>query len=338
MGEPYNGDDGRQTTDGRGSVVGRPSSIVSAPILTVTPNTALDRTVMVPRLTLNRTVRISDRLISASGKGVDVSRVLHELGVDTLATGFVAGETGQQLQTLLMADGVPHAFVEAGGETRLNIVVIGAEEHSHTTLADDALVVSATHVQQLVQLVQNTLGETACMVLGGSLPKGVSSDLYAQLIHMAHAHNVPVILDAVVGQQLLRARPTWIKPNREELEVLIGQPVRTIEDALAGARKLNAQFGVNVLASLDAHGAIVVTHDAAWRAESLPVSVVSPAGAGDAMVAGLAASIVRGNSIEVGLRLGTAAAAATVMQRGTAECRRADVLGLLGDVQVVQVY
>jgi len=346
MSEPYNlgGDDGRRTTDDgwlsdrrrrrAEAVVGRPSSVVSAPILTVTPNTALDRTVVVPRLTLNRTVRISDRLISASGKGVDVSRVLREMDVDTLAMGFVAGETGRQLQALLTADGVPHAFIEAGGETRLNIVVIGAEEHSHTTLADDALVVSAAQVQQLIQHVQGRLGDAACLVLAGSLPKGVSSDLYAQLIHRAHAHGVPVILDAVAGRHLLETQPTWIKPNREELEVLVGASVRTMHDALAGAQALNAQFGVNVLASLDAQGAIAVTRDGAWRAEPLAVPVVSPAGAGDAMVAGLAASLVRGDPIEEGLRLGTAAAAATVMQRGTAQCDRADVLRLLGEVRV----
>ena len=148
---------------------------------------------------------------------------------------------------------------------------------------------------------------------------------------------MPVILDAVASQNVLEARPTWIKPNREELETLTGQPVRTLEDALAGARQLNAQFGVNVLASLDAQGAIAVTREEAWRAEPLGVPVVSPAGAGDAMVAGLAISLAAGNSIEEGLRLGTAAAAATVMQRGTAQCERADVLRLFEHVQVRRI-
>ena len=141
-------------------------------ILTVTPNTALDRTVVVPRLLLNRTVRISDRLISASGKGVDVSRVLHELGTDTLAMGFVAGDTGRQLRALLAADGVPHDFVEAGGETRLNIVVIGVDEHSHTTLADDALEVSAAHIDELLQKVKDKLREAAVPGVGRLIAHG----------------------------------------------------------------------------------------------------------------------------------------------------------------------
>ena len=305
-------------------------------ILTVTPNTAIDRTVVVPRLTLNRTVRIAERFVSASGKGVDVSRVSHALGSATLATGFVAGDTGRQLRALLSAEGVPHDFVEAEGETRLNIVVIGEAEHSHTTLADDALVVDDAHIAQLLQCVQDRMADAACLVLGGSLPKGVSSELYRRLIQLAHARGAPVILDAVAPtpHQLLDVRPTWIKPNREELEKLVGQSVHTMDDALAGARALNAQFGVNVLASLDAQGAIAVTREQAWRTEPIEVPVVSPAGAGDAMVAGLAAALADGKPIEAGLRLGTAAAAATVMQRGTADVCRADVEQLLNQVRV----
>ena len=309
-------------------------------ILTITPNTAIDRTVVIPRLVPNRTARIRQRWVSPTGKGVDVSLVLHELGVPTCAMGFVAGEMGRQLDAMLSAKGIATNFTWVEGETRMNIVIVSGDDHAHTTLADDSLIVSEAHMQALLTRFAEALPTAKCVTLGGSLPGSVPPAFYSNLIGLARAHNVPVILDASgsAAHAWLAAGPSWVKPNREELGFLLGQQdVTTLADALHGARYIHQRYGVNVLASLDVDGAIAVTATQAWRIHPLAVPLVSPAGAGDALVAGLAAALADGQPIETGLRLGAAAAAATVMRPGTAECQRADVERLLPQVVIEKI-
>jgi 1-phosphofructokinase family hexose kinase len=308
-------------------------------ILTITPNTAFDRSVVVPSLVPGRNLRIQQRWLTPTGKGVDVSRVLHELGIATCAMGFVAGETGQQYEAALHAAGVPTNFVWVDGETRLNLVIISQDSDAHTTLSDDSLMVSESHLQALLTQFEQALPSARCATLGGSLPRSVPPALYAQLIRLARAHAVPVILDATGpgAHSWLAAGPSWIKPNREELAFLLGHEVKTFEDALHGARHINQTYGVNVLASVDAAGALAVTATQAWRVQPLSVPVVSAAGAGDALVAGLASALAEGSPIEEGLRLGAAAAAATVMRPGTAECHREDVVRLLPQVVIERI-
>lgn len=308
-------------------------------ILTLTPNTAFDRSVVIPSLQLGRNIRIQDRWVTPTGKGVDVSRILHELGVPTCAMGFVAGETGRRYEAALHAAGVPTHFVWVDGETRLNIVIISEDSHAHTTLSDDSLIVSEAHLQSLLNTVAQALPKARCLTLGGSLPRSVPPALYAQVIGLARAHSVPVILDATGPQAhtWLAAGPTWLKPNREELAFLLGREVKTLADALHGARDIGQTYGINVLASLDVDGSIAVTASRTWRVHPLAVPVVSPAGAGDALVAGLAVALAQGWPTEEGLRLGAAAAAATVMRPGTAECQREDVERLLPQVNIEQM-
>jgi 6-phosphofructokinase 2 len=118
---------------------------------------------------------------------------------------------------------------------------------------------------------------------------------------------------------------------------LLGREVKTLADALHGARDIGQTYGINVLASLDVDGSIAVTASRTWRVHPLAVPVVSPAGAGDALVAGLAVALAQAWPTEEGLRLGAAAAAATVMRPGTAECQREDVERLLPQVNIEQM-
>jgi 1-phosphofructokinase family hexose kinase len=305
-------------------------------ILTLTPNTAFDRSVVIPSLQPGRNIRIQDRWVTPTGKGVDVSRILHVLGVPTCAMGFVAGEVGRQYEAALHGAGVPTNFVWVEGETRLNIVIISHDTPAHTTLSDDSLIVSEGHLQSLLKEVGLALPNAKCITLGGSLPRSMPPALYAQVIGLARAHGVPVILDATGpgAHAWLEAGPTWIKPNREELAFLLSREVKTLDDALHGARAIAQTYGVNVLASLDLAGAIAITATQAWRVHPLAVPVVSPAGAGDALVAGLAVALAEGRLVEEGLRLGAAAAGATVMRPGTAECHREDVERLLPQVKI----
>jgi 1-phosphofructokinase family hexose kinase len=306
-------------------------------VLTVTPNTALDRTLRVARLLPNRTLRATPATLSPTGKGIDVSLVLAEIGVPSVTMGFVAGDTGRQLEAALRAKGIDSALTRVAGETRINTVVIGEQDGSHTTITAESLIVHEAHVTALMESFTQRIQQAKCVALGGSIPAGVDPSLYAQLVAIARQHRVPTIIDAT-GEAMtlaLAAQPDWIKPNREELEAFAGCEVHTLHNAWHAAQSLRARHGVNVLASLGADGLLVVMGDGTLYAPALQVPVVNPAGAGDALVAGLAASIARGDSIEAGICMGVAAAASTLMRPGTAECDRADIERLLPAVQVM---
>lgn len=308
-------------------------------ILTITPNPTLERMVFIPRLMVNRTLRVSNRMLTPSGKGVDVSLVLSALGEATCALGFVAGAGGRLLDQMLHAQDIATDFTWTDGETRMNVIIIGQEDHTHTTLADDTLVITPAHEQALIETFTRQLAQATCVTMGGSMPRTASVDLYARLIALARERQLPVILDAsgAAMPQWLAAGPTWIKPNREELEALSGQSIASINEAVVAARALYQRWHVNVLASLDVDGAIAIYDDCAWRIHPLSVPIASPAGAGDAMVAGLASALAHRQPIEHGLRLGTAAAAATVMQQVTGAVDIADVHRLLPQVQLERI-
>lgn len=175
------------------------------------------------------------------------------------------------------------------------------------------------------------------MVTGGTLPHGMSAEFYPQLIQLAHRHRVPIIFDASEPflSQGLAARPTYIKPNRDELSALLGVTIQSVEDAHRAAKMLYTRYGCTPIVTMGSDGALAVLPERAYRIPPLPIEVVSPAGAGDAVLAGMAASIERGQPIEEGLRLGMAAAAAVCMRIGTADCRREDVERLLPQVQLL---
>lgn len=306
-------------------------------IITVTPNTALDRALRVTRLLPNRTLRAKPASLSPTGKGIDVSLVLAELGVASVAMGFVAGDTGRQLEAALHAKLIMPALTWVDGETRINTVILGEADGSHTTITAESLIVREAHVAMLIGSFKQRITQAKCIALGGSIPAGVDPSLYAQLITIARQHRVPTIIDATGEAMMLAlaAQPDWIKPNREELEALAGCEVSTLNDAWEAAQTLHDKYGVNVLASLGEAGLLVVAHDVSLHAPALDVPVVNPAGAGDALVAGLAASIERGESIEAGVRMGVAAASATLMKPGTAESDRSDIERLLPLVRVM---
>ncbi|MCX7938318.1 MAG: 1-phosphofructokinase family hexose kinase [Thermoflexales bacterium] len=306
-------------------------------LLTVTPNTAIDRILRVPRLVPNRTLRSQPAVISPAGKGVCASLVAAALGYPTVALGFVAGEDGRRFVAQLRQRGVHTDFVEVEGEMRWNVVILGEEDQTHTTITAEALRVRPEHICALREKFAAHLSEARCVVLGGSVPAGVSPTLSAELVVEAKERGLPVVLDAS-GEVLrhgARAAPTWVKPNREELELLSGQPVHTLADALHAARRVHHMFGSNVLASLGAEGALAITATGAWRALPLPVPLANPAGAGDAMVAGLAMGLAKGWPLEESLRWAIAAASATVSFIGTAELTREAVLKLLPQVQIL---
>lgn len=305
-------------------------------ILTVTPNSAIDQTIFVKPFRKNTTMRATHSVLSMAGKAADTSFILATLGYPTVATGFAAGAIGEIMERMLRQRGATSDFVQVNGETRLHTILVDEADQTASTLTVSTLQVLPDQAAQLLQKCAELLPTTSVLVTGGSLPKPLSPAYYVDLIQLGRANDVPVIFDAAepflsVG---LTASPTYIKPNKDELAQLVGHSVDSLSEAEKIGRSLFERFGTQSIITLGGEGALAVLAHATYWIPPLAVEVVSPAGAGDAVLAGLAASIEHKQPIEEGLRLGIAAAAAVCMLPGTADCRAEDVERLKNEVHL----
>lgn len=308
-------------------------------ILTVTPNTAIDRVIFFQEFDWGRTIRAQEALWSPGGKGTDVAWILGELGQTCLATGLAAAENGQRLQRMLKAQGARVDFVWVDGETRINYVLIDTALGRQSTITVNSLIVRPEHIAELEARIERQLPECRVLLLGGSVPAGVAYDWYVPWIRRARAQGAWVMLDASgpTLAQCVPAGPSAIKPNLDELAELTGRPINGREEALAAARELLSRGIELVLASLGAQGALAVTRDQAYYLPPLAVRPVNCAGAGDGMTAGLISALAEGLSLEEGLRRAVATATAVVVTPGTAECHRADIESFLPQVRLERV-
>lgn len=306
------------------------------PVLTVTPNTALDRCLLVPDFAFGRTVVALDSVLAMAGKPADCSFVLAELGVPSVATGLAGGEPGRTMVAMLEAVGVNCSFLWVPGETRVNVVIIQQGTGRQGTVTVPALHPSYDDGERLLEHVRSLLPGRSWLVLGGSPPAGVADDLYPRIIAAAHEAGVPCLLD-VGGKVLmasLAARPSIIKPNEIELSAALGRSLTTVGEVVAGARELCARGIDTVIVTMGDNGSVCVTADEAWHVPRLSVPALNTAGAGDAYGAGLLKGLLDGLPLHEALRWATACATSCVLNLGTAVCHSEQVQELLPQVEV----
>lgn len=305
-------------------------------IATVTLNPAVDKTLMVESLVLGESNPIKSYRIDPGGKGINVSRVIKELGRETKALGFIGGDTGHFLKHSLERRGVPTNFVEIDRSTRTNVTLVDLSRPPATEFNEKGPCISQPDLELLKNKIFEALPHSRLIVFAGSLPQGAPDDTYYQLIELAEKKGLRCVLDSrgeafTVG---LRATPFMIKPNRHETEQVLKVELKTMEDTVKAARQFIKKGIEVVVISMGQDGAILATQDKVWHAEPPEVKVGSGVGAGDSMVAGICVGIVEQMSWGDCLALGTAAGAATTMRPGTELCRKVDVDKLLDLVKV----
>ncbi len=306
-------------------------------IVSLTPNTTLDLTVFVPRLTTNTTIRATRTVHSMGGKPADASWILGRRGLESLALGLAAGAVGEKVAGMLRELGVTVDFREVAGETRINTVIVDEATGEHTTITSASMQVRPEDVAALLARYEQALPQASVVITGGSLPPGMTPDFYTDAISLAGEHGVPVVFDAAPPnlQAGLRARPAFIKPNEHELSALAGEKLRTLAEIYRAASDVQAQYGSQVVVTMGKDGALAVLDGRSYRIPPIPVEVSSPAGAGDAVLAGLAQALHQNLPIEDGLRLGIAAASAVCLQPGTAAYALADMQRFLPLVELI---
>ena len=299
-------------------------------IITLTPNTGIDHTVQVSEFQLNSTIRATDSAWGMGGKATDVSWILGKLGIPTRALGFAAGPNGLRMEEMLRERGVETDFTWVDGETRLNTVIVVSGQ-GQSTITSSTLSVASQHLIEFFPRYQLALESASCIVMGGSLPRGVPLDFYAQAIAQAHQAGVPVIFDSS-GPSLragLESRPDLIKPNLAELEDLLGHEPSSQEEVQQAASSLHEQSGAGVIVTMGAQGAAAVFQEGKYFVHPVSVPVVSAAGAGDGVLAGMALAYELKEPLNVGLQHGFALAGAILQTLATADFRVEDYQELL---------
>jgi 1-phosphofructokinase len=310
-------------------------------IITLTLNPAIDETVEVERFSDGDTNRVLSIRRDIGGKGINVARVLKELGYEPLACGFAPGMLGQMIEDTLVDSGIGTEFITFEGETRTNINVIDRSRHSHTVLAASGPNVPPEAVEHLRERLLRSIRPDTWLALAGSIPPPLDPSLHVELIEAVAERGGATALDAdgpvVTAILASPARPTLLKINDHELERVIGRPVPDVQAALHAARELQRRGMTNVVVTLGENGAVAVTTSGEFRALPPPVEVRSAVGAGDAFLAGLLLGLKRGRGWQRALELASAAGAAVCVTPGTQLCRAEDVERLLPLSAVVPI-
>lgn len=296
-------------------------------IVTLTLNPSIDRSCRTAHVVAEKKLRCHSVQHQPGGGGINVARVVHTLGGDSLAIWVGGGAAAGRLAGLLEADGVAQHQIEAEAATRENVHLIDEGNGAQYRLVMPGAKLTVDESERALDRCVELAKEARCVVASGSLPPGVSLDYYARLRRKLPGR-VRFVVDTK-GEALRHALAecvSLIKPNLAELGALVG---RELEEDAAIEKAARELIGDNraavVVVSLGRGGALLVTEDGADRISAPTVPIRSKVGAGDSMVAGIVHQWVRDASLADAVRFGVAAGAAAVMTPGTELCRRSDV-------------
>ena len=301
-------------------------------IYTVTFNPAIDYVVRLDRpLAVGEVNRAKGEDCVLGGKGVNVSGVLAQLGCESVALGFVAGETGAWLERGLAAQGLRTDFVHlAHGMTRINVKIKAGQETELNGAGPD---IPESAMQEL-EAKLDRLQKDDVLVLAGSIPASLAQTTYERLLARLAGRGVRAVVDATrdLLVNVLPYQPFLIKPNNHELSEIAGVPLESDEEITAAARDLQAKGARNVLVSMAGDGALLLDENGGVHRIGCPKGkVVNSVGAGDSMVAGFVAGYRQsGGDYDAALKLGTACGSATAFSLGLAT--RADIDTLLAEM------
>lgn len=308
-------------------------------IITVTMNPAIDKTVDLGHMVHGGLNRVSNVIMDAGGKGINVSKTIKELGGETIATGFIGGVGGILIKKVLEEQNITSDFVEIKSDTRTNLKVVEADGNV-TEFNEPGPLITEEELQQLIEKLLGYANQDALFVLAGSIPNGISKSIYQDLTFKLRDKGAKVFVDAdgELFVHALEAAPDIIKPNRHELEEYFHKDYRVDEAELVLMSQELFNKGVGMIAvSLGQMGALFLTKDKVLRCPGLKVEAHSTVGAGDAMVAALSYGFDKGFSIEECAKLSVATSAGAVTTRGTKPPKKEFVEELLKKVEVINL-
>lgn len=301
-------------------------------IYTVTLNPSIDYIVQVNSLELGAVNRAEKDMKFPGGKGINVSRVLHRLGVENVALGFTGGFTGRFIKDVLQTEGVITNFIQVNEDTRINVKIKGKEE---TELNGQGPSVTKEQFEQLMKQIES-MQKGDCVVLAGSVPASIPTTFYESIAAFGGEKGIRVVVDASGSalQHVVKNKPFLIKPNHHELGELFGVEISTVEDVLPYGRKLVEQGVEHVIVSMAGDGALLFTAEGIYEATIPKGVVINSVGAGDSLVAGFVGRYEQTKDIEKAFQYGVATGSATTFSADL--CEKEKVEELLSQVIVTK--
>lgn len=287
-------------------------------IYTITFNPALDYIVKMDEFNLGHVNRSNNEFVYAGGKGINVSIVLNNLEVKSKALGFIAGFTGDEIERRVRELGCYTDFIKLKeGMSRINVKIKADVESEINGGGPD---ISSEALEELYAKL-DTLTTGDILVLAGSIPKTMPTDIYERIMERLQEKNVKFIVDTT-GESLfkvLKYNPFLIKPNHHELGELFGVKLNNKEEVIEYAKKLRDMGAQNVIISMAGDGAVLIDSNGGVTTSNVPKGIVkNSVGAGDSMVAGFIAGYLNSGKIEDGFKLGVATGSASAFSEGLA--------------------
>ena len=303
-------------------------------VYTITLNPALDYSIQMTEFNLGKLNLSEKAYFLGGGKGINVSKVLKNLGVESIALGFLGGFTGEFIRKELNEKSIKEEFVEVEGNTRVNLKIKNGDVE--TEVAGISPKITEDHLKKLLNNLSK-LEDGDILVLSGSVPKGVSSNVYAEIMNSLKK-DVKVIIDTrgEAFEEALSSKPYLVKPNHHELEEFCKKELPNLKDIIEGARIIQSKGAQNVIVSLGKDGSLLITKEGDVFKGNIPKGVLkNSVGAGDSMVAGIVSKLASGDDLVDAYKIGISSGSATAYSYDL--CTKEEVMSLLNQIEISKV-
>lgn len=299
-------------------------------IYTVTANPSIDYILRLDAIDLGNVNRCNYDAKLPGGKGINVSRILQELGYDSCALGFLGGFTGQFVEKALKNSGLHERFTRIQDDTRINVKIKAEEETELNAVGPH---ISEEEIEAFSKQFDK-LNAGDIVVFAGSLPACLPETFYFDLIQKVRQQDAEFVIDTT-GEKLLQTlefNPLVVKPNNHELAELFATTFNDMDDIVSAAKKLLEKGAQHVLVSMAGDGGLLVTHDGVWRSFAPTGTVINSVGAGDSMIAGFTGTFAHTHDALEAFRYGLACGSATAFSEDLAS--RAKIDEILPKIQI----
>ena len=308
-------------------------------ILTVTLNAAIDKRYVVEEVRTGEVNRVKECVYTPGGKGLNVSKPAAIYGAEVTATGFVGGHAGHYIEDALEPFGIKSAFYHMEAESRSCINIWDEKNQLQTEFLEPGFTVTEADFERFLEHFRGLAADADVVTISGSVPKGLDGTAYQRMVKLVMEAGKLVILDTSgkLLEQGIKAAPTMIKPNLDEIRMLTGKDCTDPEEIIEAAKVLHGRGIRIVTVSLGGDGAVVVSDEGAYRARVPRIHAVNTVGCGDSMTAGFALGLSEGLSIKETLRKASAVSAAAAMREETGFFVKEDMERLLPQIEIIEL-
>jgi 1-phosphofructokinase len=287
-------------------------------ITTITFNPALDKTIQVDAIDYGKVNRVGHFREDLGGKGINMGRILGGFGIETKHIIVLGKDNQKAVLEFFEKDDMELDYLSVDGYTRTNMKIVERDRNQTTDINEAGLTVTQDHIDELFAMIDQAAEKSDYLIMGGSLAKGMPTDMYGQIARR-YGDTCRVVIDADddVLIEGLKGHPFMVKPNIHELENALDRKLETTEEIVTAARDLIAKYDVNiVVVSMGKEGSIVVTVDDMYVQGTYPTDVVSTVGAGDSMVAGFVYGLINDMPLDRSLAFASACSSLTIEVEG----------------------